>query len=471
MPFPLVYFNNINLLILVFVTVENMSIISELQALRDVLFMLLGYPCVLFQLGGKDSPNDEVTVWVDTTATNSFALRHSSLAAFQAILSWYAEKGTNLNRIRAFTKTTHTQDPPDRETFIAATATQLAILDQKLIAIEERLVGNKSSDQIVSLLSLQRELEPILHPYMLLSTILHTLTSPTIPLPAATLATAHLELLFTSACTLQSIGDTHSFTFMSTLFFTCLQTYLRPIRAWMERGELRKGDEIFLVTKTRADDEVELGGLWHDQFALRRDDKGVLMAPRFVHKAAGRIFITGKSVVFLNRLMEQRAVFETEGEGVRGGELTAGSVYGLDEGEEFLAPFQDVFAAAFDRWIDGRHHSVSSRLRDILYRDCGLWKSLDALECIYLCRDGYLFDSLATAVFEKVDKGVQTWGDRFLLTELVQGVYGGVECVEAQRLRMRGRIDGVATLRERRRSVKMLKGVDVDYAVRRLPSG
>lgn len=443
-------------------TVANISIVSELQASREVLFMLLGHPCVLFS---KTAPRDEITVRIDAL-NYQFALRHSSLGAFQTILGWYAEKGTHLDRIRAFTEAKKTPDSPEQQTFITATAEKIAILDKQLVEIEQRLVSTKNSDQIVSLLALQGELDPLLHPYMLLGSIIHTLRAPT------TLATAHLEHLFNSACALQSVGDTNTFTFMISVFFTCLQTYLRPIRAWMERGELRNGDEHFLVAKTQADEDVELGGLWHDQFSLRRNSQGVLQAPDFVHKAAGRIFITGKSVVFLRRLVEHGIASaaslsaETDHASM-GRDMSAENVC---SDENTLAPFQDLFSHAFSRWIDALHHSVSSRLRDVLYHSCGLWKSLDALETVYLCRDGFLFDYLATQVFEKVDKGVATWGDRFLLTELVQGIFGGVGGVEARRLRMRGRMEVGKSLKEGRKGLRMWRGVDVDYAVSVSPS-
>lgn len=390
--------------------------------------------------------------------TIRFALRHSSLGVFQTILGWYAEKGTNLNRIREFTKPQRTLNSPEQQTFVSAAAEKLATLDQQLISIEQRLVRTTNTDQIVSLLALQSELDPLLHPYMLLGSIIHTLRAPT------TLTTAHLEHLFNSACTLQSLGDTASFTFMTSLFFTCLHTYLRPIRAWMEHGELRPSNTHFLIAQTQSNDDVELGGLWHDQFTLRLDSAGVLLAPAFIHKAAGRIFITGKSVVFLARLVDHgiaslppAAAADTD----RGRDISSIEA----ECGDALAPFQDTFAGAFERWIDALHHRVSSRLRDVLYRSCGLWKSLDALETVYLCRDGFRVEYLAAQLFEKVDMGVVTWGDRFLLTEMVQGVFGGVGGVEAGRLRMRGRMEAGKTLKEGRKGLRMWRGVEVDYAV------
>ncbi|KAH0608252.1 uncharacterized protein H6S33_002304 [Morchella sextelata] len=439
--------------------VENISIISEVQAAREVLFMLLGHPCVLFQ-----SVNGIVSVETPALSTQ-FALRHTSLLAFKALLNWYGEKGTNLNRIRYFTSIHNIQISPEQQTFTSAVAEKLFLLDQRLVEIEQRFVGNATTNQIASLLSLQSELEPLLHPYILLSNIIDAITNPPTPIPQTTLATLHLEHLFTSACTLQSTGDHPTFTFMTSLFFTSLQTYLRPIRAWMERGELRPA-EIFLVSQTLTADQVEPGGLWHDQFTLRMDPAtGALQAPRFVHAAAARIFITGKSVVFLQRLVAHHLPSAMHSTDAANAARESGGVELTVPDGGSLAPFQDLFGAAFEAWINDRHHSVSSRLRDILYRDCGLWRSLDALGCVYLCRDGYLFDLLAGGVFEKIDKGVETWGDRFLLTEMVQGVFAGVGCVEGVRLRMRGRMQGGATVREGRKSVKMLKGVEVDYAL------
>lgn len=423
--------------------------------------MLLGHPCVLFQ-----SLNGIISVETPALSTQ-FALRHTSLLAFKALLNWYGEKGTHLNRIRYFTSIHNIHVSPEQQTFTSAVAEKLFLLDQRLIEIEQRFVGNATTNQIASLLSLQSELEPLLHPYILLSNIIKAITNPPpTPIPQTTLATLHLEHLFTSACTLQSTGDHATFTFMTSLFFTSLQTYLRPIRAWMERGELRPS-EIFLVSQTLTPDQVEPGGLWHDQFSLRTDPAtGALQAPRFVHAAAARIFITGKSVVFLQRLADHHlptAMLSTDAaNAAQDAELTVPVDSG---GSDSLAPFQDTFAAAFESWIGARHHSVSSRLRDILYRDCGLWRSLDALGCVYLCTDGHRFDVLAGSVFEKIDKGVENWGDRFLLTEMVQGVFAGVGCVEGGRLRMRGRMQAGVTVREGRKSVKMLKGVEVDYAV------
>jgi len=56
---------------------------SELQAMREVVFMVLGYPCLLFH---KESNGTTIPVDTDDKAKR-FALSHASLPAFRAILS------------------------------------------------------------------------------------------------------------------------------------------------------------------------------------------------------------------------------------------------------------------------------------------------------------------------------------------------------------------------------------------------
>lgn len=116
---------------------EQLWIITELQALREIIFMILGHKCALFRKGKDDDPD---VVWIEeSTAEKRFALRHTSLKGFVSVLEWFAEQGTVLNRIRSFTRVK--EELPERQSFIAAIDTKLAELDKKLISIEEKFVG------------------------------------------------------------------------------------------------------------------------------------------------------------------------------------------------------------------------------------------------------------------------------------------------------------------------------------------
>ena len=61
----------------------------------EVIFMLLGYSCLLFH---KEPNGTTILVDADDMAKRA-ALSHASLPEFRAILSWYADKGTNINVI------------------------------------------------------------------------------------------------------------------------------------------------------------------------------------------------------------------------------------------------------------------------------------------------------------------------------------------------------------------------------------
>lgn len=115
---------------------DNISLLSEVQALRETIFMLLGYPCALFRLG--ENADDEV-VWINEDAPRKFAIRSMSQRGFTTLLEWFAERGTILNRIRALGK--RDEQLPERQAFVAACEKKLAELGKELTDIEARFVG------------------------------------------------------------------------------------------------------------------------------------------------------------------------------------------------------------------------------------------------------------------------------------------------------------------------------------------
>lgn len=112
-------------------------IVTELQSVREIIFMILGYDCELYQKGKDDDPD---VVWIDISGLEKkFALRHTSYKGLVALLEWFGNRGTALNRIRTFTKTP--EELPERQSFIAAIDTKLRELNKHIIPIEEKFVG------------------------------------------------------------------------------------------------------------------------------------------------------------------------------------------------------------------------------------------------------------------------------------------------------------------------------------------
>lgn len=460
--------------------------------------MLSGFPCTLYEVGrrtlteGKD-PN---VIWVDThRLKKKFSLRHASREGFISVLEWFAKRGTAINRIRDFVRCRG--EIPSRQSFLAALTNSLATLSHKLVECEGSYVTKNGNAQVTSLLQLQQSLETELRPYTVLSAIVTRLSQSTFV--SSQHSSEHLDILFDSACLFQSTGDVRSFEFIAKIFFHCLQTYLRPIREWMECGEIGQHDTTFFVRKSRQDDEgessameeVNLSTLWHDQYAILRNEQGIPKAPRFVLSSINTIFTTGKSVVFLKRLIN----YETPPAPVAS-ELDFNTIYPRDRADiDGLAPFDELFSSAFFAWTKKRHHSVSAKLRDVLFTNCGLWKVLTAIQHIYLGADGAQLSALATSVFERLDnvpvntnigrgmrhsggrfrgirakkRGNSIWNDRFVLTELVQSVFGIWDFVDVKRLGVR-RVTLPENLSNAEasgvpRSVRHLAGIAIEYAL------
>lgn len=479
---------------------DDLWLVSELHAIRETLFMLNCFPCSLYEVGRRTllEGKDPYVVWIDThRLTKKFALRHTSRECFISTLNWFAERGTAINRIREFVK--RKEDVPSRQSFLAALAGSLNMLNIILVELESEYVTTEGKAQVVSLLQLQQSLEHKLRPYMTLSSIVIALSKSTFI--SSTHSSEHLDLLFDSACRLQSIGDIGSFEFIAKIFFQCLQTYLRPIRQWMEHGEVHIHDTTFFVRTSKDDDddnstvtgEPTLSTLWHDQYTLLTDEQESLKAPRFLLSAANTIFITGKSVVFLKRLMD----YEIPSDRTNDLELDFTTLYPTGRSNDnSLALFDELFSSAFSEWTRKKHHSVSTRLRDVLLTNCGLWNTLSAMEHIYFGADGAQLSALATAIFEKLDNASgrtstekagsekrarggrvrrnkdNLWNDRFVLTELVQSVFHGREFVDAKRLGVRrvavpGVLPNTNTYecKDKARSVRQLAGIAIEYAL------
>ncbi|KKY28115.1 putative gamma-tubulin complex component gcp5 [Diplodia seriata] len=97
-----------------------------------------------------------------------------------------------------------------------------------------------------------------------------------------------------------------------------------------------------------------------------------------------------------------------------------------------------------------------------LFSGYGLWESLDALDFIYLSKDGSLMQAFADTVFEKLDRGRRGWNDRYVMSEIARSIYGTVPSVLADKLAIR-----TAPIKEKSRtsprSVKALGAIAVDY--------
>lgn len=390
---------------------EDEIAITETQVIREAIFMLLGLPTIMFGINEAGQIN----------VSNKYRIHRTSTAALKHILTSFASVGQTLAALRNWT--TLSQEVPMVQTLQSGLSLKLRRFDIALSEMEAQIL-NPAGCAPVTLLRVHQEMQTAARSLLLLAPVLTGPKAHVMDRPFEL-----LESLYGLVCTIESKIDRDAFEFFADLFLGCFRTYLKPIRRWMENGELDRNDRVFFVKRNIPDPDLTC--LWSEQYQLLNDDGGLLHAPQFLHVAAKKIFNTGKSVSFIHSLGFHENL--TDMAFSQEPPLDFQSLCG-GQNSDGLSPFSENFAAAFARWIASKHLSSSSRLRELMGSRCGFWNSLDALEYVYFSRNGALTSQLASSIFERIDGTARNWKDRFVLTELFRRIYGQISCVNAEQL-------------------------------------
>jgi gamma-tubulin complex component 5 len=367
--------------------------VTEFKVAREVLFMLHGLQTTIF---------DEKCLPLPT-----YQLCNISWDTYRALITSFSESGRDLLVLRAFVK--RRQSAPHIQVFHACVESRLQEFDRKLTALELPLVA-PLEDVVVSLVSLAEKLKPLLEPLRSLGGIVRQLQE------APSGAFQYLELLFVEVGVAQLGGRSTTYEFLGRIFFECFRVYLRPIRLWMEDGQLVTGDKLFFVSASST--QVPMTQIWQDQFKLRRTADGKLHAPNFLQPSGGKIFTAGKSIVVLKHLGKLN-IFKSSSK-LEEPLLEFDTVchQPID-----LIPFSELFSSAFEQWIQSKHQATSVTLKQELFDSCGLWSNLHALEYIYLLADGSVADTFLSGLFRRLESGSLNWHDRYGLTALAQEAF------------------------------------------------
>ncbi|KAI0866125.1 Spc97/Spc98 family protein [Xylaria cubensis] len=407
--------------------------ITEIQAIREILFMLGGLDNGLIDRQGKLSLEIQLT--------------HASEQIFKSLLISANDARRRLSVLRQYVK--QQQEIPLLQVFQAAIQSRLRSFDNTLAGMQAHYT-NVDQNLVVSVMKLLNDLNPLLSPLISLAETIEQLERSKNSQPFH-----FLELLFDSAQALQLEGDEVAYRFIGHLFFECFAVYLRPIRRWMQSGELTENDKTFFISRSPFD--VPRSQAWTDQFKLKRTSQGSLLAPRFLQPAASRIFTTGKSVVVLKLLGKHWPIQEEEPEYATQVDMNTVTD---------LMPFAEVFKDMFDQWMQRKHHAASATLKRTLFETYNFWSDLNMLHHIYLMTDGSRSEQFLNAVFNNIDLFNEDWHDRFNLTEMAREAFDGL--IESHRLHVNTSLNSSASdIRNVRRTVREgLPSIRIKY---RLP--
>ena len=421
-----------------------MITLTELQAVRETTLMLLDLPTSIYTVDDRG----------DVLIFPSTRIRHVSQGSITDLLQAFAEIGRKLRKVRSWSR--RKTAIPLEQKFQAAIESRLLEVDHGLNKIQAKFLQPKYQSN-PSFLQLHEEVCSISRYMQQVYNIIVKLESGS----NAGLPFDILEHLFDKTCDNQSTGDEGGYKYMAKLFFECFQIYLRPIRRWMEAGLLSNLDQVMFVGKFLED--VPLDSLWRDQYYLVQDANAKLHAPKFLHVTAHKIFNTGKSVIFLRNLgYEENRSGE---EYFDASAMTYESVCQLAD-FDMVSPFTELFDIAFDAWITRSHRSASLMLHTKLESECGLQRSLDALEHIYFFRNGALSTDVAFKLFEGINHGGLRWSDNFVLTELFHKTFCATTCIDLACLEVRLVIATTGRDRLRvKRSMNTLEDLQITYSL------
>ncbi|EHL01454.1 hypothetical protein M7I_2544 [Glarea lozoyensis 74030] len=136
--------------------------ITELQAIREVLFMLSGYPTSLFETPSNQS--------AQILPSKSYVLKHASPDAFYQQISAFAEQGSAIRSLRLWVA--QPQSIPLLQVFQDAVSKRIASFDNCLSDIQTRYV-ELANDVVVSLVQIQTEVYSTSRPLLKLVDIIN----------------------------------------------------------------------------------------------------------------------------------------------------------------------------------------------------------------------------------------------------------------------------------------------------------
>jgi len=419
---------------------QSKRLVSEAQVFRDVLSMLHGLPTSIFvQIeGGRYLFSRQVQI------------DHLSEESLVHILSDFAVLGSQLATMRAWLSRIETI--PLQQTYQAAIAARLQDFDRKLSNLE---ASTFKPAALTSLLDLSNTVRRESRCIQQFSDIISRST-------IRKQARGHfdmLEMTYESTCANQACGDTEGYKNMVELLLEGFTMYLKPVRRWMVKGELMEGDEVFFVRKNA--NAIPLESLWAEQYAIRKTDAGDLYAPNFLHLAAQKIFNAGKIINFLKALGQN--AYEDSTASSNDSDLTF-EVINRPESLRTSTPFSELLERALGQWISKHCHASSAILRQILDSQCHLQGTLDALEYVFLHRDGALSSHFSYAVFARIDRDKGVWKDKYILTELIREAFDPILGAHSQRLTVHLANDQRAMVGSRR-SIKALECLQVFYSI------
>lgn len=407
---------------------DSTVIITEIQALRESLFMLQGLDTTLFHHGGGEF-----------LPAKRFQLQHVSAELLMGVLMSLAQAGSAIYSVRRWADRHQSQQY--LQTLRDGVIKIIARFDAFVSEIHTKTL-NPHGHEVVTITALPQDVQIRAFPLLTLSSILESLENR----PGG----ISLDALYEEICIRQPQYPSSRIDELVSLFLETLRIYMKPIDLWLHKGEIDDSLDGFFVRNSSHTEDLRR--LWSDWCML--DVSSGL--PRFIEPHVKEIFACGKTALFLRHLDHDSEYLST-------GLLRQRFQDSFqDVLTDNLVPFSEKLANFFESLIAAYQSRTAGRLKWVLENQCGLWSTLSAFQYLYFGKHGPITEAVDAKIFTRIDRCNEAWNDRFLVAELLEEKFRGLS-IEFNRVAVQGRYVSSRTMASRRQSVKILGDLSFEY--------
>lgn len=265
-----------------------------------------------------------------------------------------------------------------------------------------------------------------------------------------------LEKLYDAVQSSQVDGQLQTYQCLCSLLVPALHAYLGPVWEWLECGQIDADNEAFFINIQSSKQHPRK--LWHGRYVLQMT--GQHRPPAFLANTAGNILACGKTSAFLKQILS----------GTNSGVPFTDVHKRHALLEEVHADTAIPFAASFENVWHGTVTDLLQRqteqLKVLLSAHCGFEETLDALGYIYLRQDSVLLDEIEMKLFDRIDRCITGWNDRFQLRDMLEEAFHtqGLPHVP-DAITIHSAYTSSRSMHNRRISVKILNALAFEYVL------
>ncbi|RMZ77952.1 hypothetical protein DV738_g4170, partial [Chaetothyriales sp. CBS 135597] len=388
---------------------------TEIQAMREVLFMAQGFPTALFHTRGSSNLRPDV----------KYRLAHLHDTSFNSILQAVVQYSAPAHQIRRWLQ--HDQSSPVMQALQSSVQEVLDGFDQAMNGFHQRLLDR--ADGVASLQAMVDLIRKQAAPLLTVRNLL-VLVHGRSPIDC-------LDAIHNSVSSAQIANNPQGFRALLRIFQLVFKKY------------------------AEAQDHHDKSTLWSAWFTLSTSDEAN-KPPRFLANLATRILVAGKARVFLRHLshntltsMSSVATLDTIIDHVC---ASTGSS---------IVPFAPTLSSCLDAWLASHLSASTTPLQNILHIRLNLKATLSSMSNLYFSSPsaGHITHTIDSHIFNSLDRGSPSWNDSFRLTDVLTSSFAQIPEFDVSRISISSRPVPRTDLRTARRSVTVLSNLDISYTL------